>query len=161
MRFDEFSEDDFAGSEPVPDGDNACEITGCSVKASRNDDRSWTVLTFKPLDSRYAAFEAWLNPREKRDAKKALSLVAALGLPEPVLVAENTVGEKVTVATVRASKDGQPVLNNEGVQRIYVNGFSAATAAAVARSSPPPKRTPLQKAKAAHADAGDGDDVPF
>ena len=171
MRFDRF-EDAGIGEQLPPDGVHLCEITACTEKASKKDSRVWTILTFTPSDPQYGSFDRWLNPDEKRHVKLALQLCTAIGLDEPDIRQDNTVGRRVMVTTQRAVRDGLPVLDNDGKQRLYVNAFGPAEvsfeqpAPVAAPPAPAPvaakattKRTASQKATAS-LDSPD-DDIPF
>lgn len=187
MKFDRFDNDEPApgGLEVVPDGDHVCEITTDKTWTAQDGSRSAVILTFQPQGkdigfTGYYAFDAFLDPTQERDHKRGQAILAACGMePTDELGEGELVGHRVIVTTKRATtKDGEPVLDKKsGLQRVWVNGVRAAPAAEKPSwqgkadhplTTPPKsvaKRTALQKAKAAAAEAGvtqdDGDDVPF
>ena len=172
MRFQRTASDAApVGAELVPDGENLCEVIAAKEWTSPSGDRSALIVTLQPCDIRYGAFDKWLDPNEPRDRKAAKELREACGLPPGTDLNEGTLkGCRVMVTTKAAVKNGEPVTDKQGRQRVWVNGIAAApqwkqngARAAAAQAKPQPARTPHQKHKASLAQAGgeDGDDVPF
>ena len=174
MIFDETIDDNEGpapGAEIVPDGENLCEVIAAKEWVSKEGDRSALIVTLQPCDIRYGAFDKWLDPNEPRDRKAAKELRESCGLPPGTDLNEGTLkGCRVMVTTRAAVKNGEPVTDKQGRQRVWVNGIAAApqwkqngARAAAAQAKPQPARTPHQKHKASVAQAGgeDGDDVPF
>ena len=167
MRFDEdFDDGPAPGAEIVPDADNLCEVIAAKEWTSKDGDRSALIVTFQPSDIRYAAFDKWLDPSSDRDKRTAKLLREACCLPPGADLGEKTLkGCRVIVTTMAAVKNGEPVTDKQGRQRVWVNNIAACPhwkAARIETPAKPPARTPQQKAKAATAAAGgDPDDVPF
>lgn len=163
MRFDRF-DDTAAESGVIPDGTHECEITKVKTVTRKADGRELLVLTLRDSDQRWDEVQRFLDPSEKRDHKLAMQLLDALGLGRDADLDDAMVGRRVKVVTKRAVKDGEPVLDANGVQRVYVNAFAASAAPAWEQAPPaeerkPAKRTPTQKADA--ASGASGDDIPF
>ena len=160
MKFDRFSEDDFASSI-IPDGENEMAITKIKTVVSRKTGNEFLVLTFRDTNDSYNEVEKWLNPDEKRDQKAAMNLNESLGRPWDADLDDVLVGQVLVVKTQRAVKDGVPVLDQDGNQRVYVNGFmpAATQASAPAAAKPRANRTGTQKADA--ASGASNDDIPF
>lgn len=152
-----------AGAELVPDGEHECEIVSVKEWSSREGDRQAVILTLQPRDPRYAAIEKWLDPGNDRDAPLVAQLADVLGLAgDEIDIDQSLVGQAVRIT----AKNG--IRKKDGQATVYVNAFLEPTpvwkqnGAAAAPVKAAPKRTPLQKAKAASAEAGSGDDdVPF
>jgi hypothetical protein len=172
MIFDETIDDNDGpapGAEIVPDGENLCEVIAAKEWVSKEGDRSALIVTLQPCDIRYGAFDKWLDPAEARDRKAAKELREACGLPTGTDLNEGTLkGARVMVTTKAAVKNGEPVTDKNGRQRVWVNGIAAAPqwkqngARAAAAQAKPVARTPHQKFKAEVAAAGgDDDDPPF
>ena len=167
MRFQRTASDAApVGAELVPDGEHLCEITGVKEWSSKDGSREAVIVTLQPVDPRYAAIEKWLDPTNERDGGVVAQLGDLIGQDgEEIDICEETCkGLRLKVV----AKNG--IRKRDGVAVVYVNGLLAAPQVPVwqqNREEPAPKkpaaRTPLQKAKAAHAAAGgeDGDDVPF
>lgn len=159
MKFDRFSEDDFASSI-IPDGEHEMAITKMKTVVSKKTGNEFLVLTFRDTNDSYNEVEKWLNPNEKRDQKAAMNLNESLGRPWDADLDDVLVGQVLVVKTQRAVKDGVPVLDQDGNQRVYVNGFMPATSpVSVPGAKALPKRTPTQKADA--ASNAPNDDIPF
>ena len=164
MKFDRFSEDDFASSV-IPDGENAMAITKIKTVVSKKTGAEFLVLTFRDTNDSYNEVEKWLNPDEKRDQKAAMNLNESLGRPWDADLDDILVGQVLVVKTQRAVKDGNPVLDQDGNQRVYVNGFLPSSAPVAVRSETKRaadqrvNRTATQKADA--ATGASGDDIPF
>jgi hypothetical protein len=159
VKFDRFSEDDFASSV-IPDGENEMAITKIKTVVSKKSGAEFLVLTFRDTNDSYNEVEKWLNPDEKRDQKAAMNLNESLGRPWDADLDDILIGQVLVVKTQRAVKDGNPVLDQDGNQRVYVNGFLPSSApVAVQAAKAPPKRTSTQKADA--ASGASSDDIPF
>ena len=163
MKFDRFSEDDFASSV-IPDGENEMAITKIKDFVSKKGE-NWCIVTFRDTNDSYNEVEKWLNPDEKRDQKAAMNLNESLGRPWDADLDDILVGQVLVVKTQRAVKDGNPVLDQDGNQRVYVNGFLPSSAPVAVRSETKRaadqrvNRTATQKADA--ATNAPGDDLPF
>jgi len=159
VKFDRFSEGDFASSV-IPDGENEMAITKVKTVTSKKTGNEFLVLTFRDTNDSYSEVEKWLNPNEKRDQKAAMNLNESLGRPWDADLDDFLVGQVLVVKTQRAVKDGNPVLDQDGNQRVYVNGFlPSLTPFPTQEAKAPPRRTPTQKADAAAAMPND--DIPF
>lgn len=158
MKFDRFSEDDFASSV-IPDGENEMAITKIKDFVSKKGE-NWCIVTFRDTNDSYNEVEKWLNPNEKRDQKAAMNLNESLGRPWDADLDDILIGQVLVVKTQRAVKDGNPVLDQDGNQRVYVNGFLPSSAPVAAQAAKaPPKRTLTQKADA--ASGFPNDEIPF
>jgi len=163
VKFDRFSEDDFASSV-IPDGENEMAITKIKDFVSKKGE-NWCIVTFRDTNDSYNEVEKWLNPDEKRDQKAAMNLNESLGRPWDADLDDILVGQVLVVKTQRAVKDGNPVLDQDGNQRVYVNGFLPSSAPVAVRSETKRaadqrvNRTATQKADA--ATNAPGDDLPF
>lgn len=158
MKFDRFSEEDFASSV-IPDGENEMAITKVREIVSKKGE-TWCVVTFRDTNDSYNEVECWMNPDKKPHQKAAMNLNESLGRPWDAELDDILVGQVLVVKTQRAVKDGTPVLDQVGNQRVYVNGFLPATApVSVPASKAPPKRTSTQKADA--ASGASNEDIPF
>jgi hypothetical protein len=162
MRFQRTDAAVAVGAELVPDGDHDCEIV--AVKDWSRDGRSAVIVTLQPVDPRYAQVEKWLDADNDRDAPLATQLADVLGLEgDEFEIDQSIVGKRLRFT----AKNG--IRKRDGVAVVYVNAFLESKSVPVwqqNREEPAPKkpaaRTPLQKAKAAHAAAFRGDDdVPF
>ena len=162
MRFDHFSESDFS-SKTLPDGIHEMEIVKVKDIVAKKTGKEYCVITLRDVNDSYDSVEKLLNPHEKRDAKVAMDINEALGRPWTSDIDESIEGRRVTIASKRASKDGEPVLDRDGNQVVWINGFMPATTdpgekvAAAEKSRA--NRTPTQKADA--ASGASNDDIPF
>lgn len=163
MKFDRF-DDNTANSTLLPDGTHECEITAVKIFTRKSDGRELLVLTLRDADGMHDPVGKFLDPSDSRDHKTAMQFLAALGLPADADIDSGVVGRRVKVTTKRAVRDGEPVLDANGTQRIYVNAFSRSDSPAweqaePAEAKPVAKRTPTQKADA--ASSASNDDIPF
>jgi hypothetical protein len=159
VRFDRFSEDDFASSI-IPDGEHEMAITKIKDVVAKKTGTQFLIITFRDTNDSYDEVEKWLNPNEKRDQKAAMNLNESLGRPWDADLDDVLVGQVLVVKTQRAVKDGVPVLDQDGNQRVYVNGFMPSTSTVtVPVAKALPNRTPTQKADA--ASNAPNDDIPF
>ena len=160
MKFDRFSEADFASST-IPDGENEMAITKVREIVSKKGE-TWCVVTFRDTNDSYSEVEFWMNPDKKTHQRAAMNLNESLGRPWDADLDDILVGQVLVVKTQRAVKDGNPVLDQDGNQRVYVNGFMPSSASVAVRSEKKPvasSRTPTQKADA--ATGAPNDDIPF
>lgn len=155
-----------AGAELVPDGDHDCEIVAVKEWSSREGDRQAVILTLQPRDQRYAAVEKWLDPGNDRDAPLVAQLADVLGLAgDEIDIDQSLVGQAVRIT----AKNG--IRKKDNTATVYVNAFLEPKPAPKWQqqedhplTTPPKsvaKRTALQKAKAAAAQAGEDDGIPF
>ena len=168
MRFDQFMEDVPQNmGDVLEDGDHVCEITGEKEWVSQDGARQAVIVTFAPVNG-LPSFDKFLDPSDQRDDKAAKQLLSALGLPTGTDVGSGAMkGKRVTVTTKRAAdKAGEPVFDKRtGLQRLWINGFSAAKQVATTTAEPELKksaslRTPASRVKES-APAIGSDDVPF
>jgi len=160
MKFDRYDETDMGGTL-FPDGTHECEIKSVKTINRKSDGRELIVISFRHAEGQYDDVSKYLDPNERRDHKAAMQLLGALGLPCDSDVDDSLNGRTLQVTTKRAVRDGQPVLDAAGVQRVYVNGFNVSSAPAWEREPEKSvaKRTPTQKADAVAS--GGTDDIPF
>lgn len=162
MKFDKFNDEDFAAST-MPDGEHDVEIVKVKAVTSRKTGQEFAVLVLRDVNDSYDQVEKWLSPDNKRDQRTVMDLNAALGRAWDAEIDDSIAGQVVAIASKRAVKDGEPVLDQEGNQRVYVNGFLPATGtvAAAPKQEPAPRanRTATQKADA--ATSFPNDEIPF
>ena len=162
MKFDKFSDDDYA-ARTLPDGEHDVEIVKVKAVTSKKTGQEFAVITFRDVNDSCDQVEKWLSPDNKRDQRTAMDLNAALGRPWDADIDDSIAGQIVVIATKRAVKDGEPVLDQDGNQRVYVNGFLPATGTVAAApkpaEAPRANRTPTQKADA--ATSFPNDEIPF
>jgi len=167
MKFDQFNRtyEDIQGGgstagakyQPVPDGEHEFEIK----KIGTYEDK--LIVTLATASGSFAWVSKFLDPAEERDHDLAVCLLHSLGLPEDTDIDESLVGRFVKAETKQGFKNGQPVLDKHGNQRVYVNSFWPSKFEQQSQKKPA-ARTPLQKAKAHAEQAGGeagGDDIPF
>ena len=162
MRFTRASDNQPAvGAELLTDGEHDVEIV--AVNEWSRDGREALIVTLQPVDPRYAQVRKWLDPGNDRDAPLVTQLADVLGIAgDEFEIDASIVGQRVRIV----AKYG--IRKRDGVAVVYVNQFLEAgpmwkANAVAAPAKAPPKRTPLQKAKAAAAANGVAadDDVPF
>jgi hypothetical protein len=162
VRFDKFSDDDFA-ARTLPDGEHDMEIVKVKAVTSKKTGQEFAVITFRDVNDSYDQVDKLLSPDSKRDQRTAMDLNAALGRPWDSEIDDSIAGQIVAIASKRAVKDGEPVLDQDGNQRVYVNGFMPATGTVAAApkpaEAPRANRTATQKADA--ASNAPNDDIPF
>jgi len=161
MRFDRFSSDEpQAINEVLEDGDHVCDITGTKDWTSQDGAREAVIMTFTPTSGR-PSFDKFFDPSEERDHKAAQELMAAAGLPSDADSSELK-GKRVTVTTKRAvDKAGLPKIDTRtGLQKLWVNGFSAAHQAE-ATADEPVWKVNAQSKKRQTLKAAGSDDIPF
>ena len=162
MRFDKFNDQDFAAST-LPDGEHDMEIVKVKSVTSKKTGQEFAVLVFRDVADSFDQVEKWLSPDNKRDQRTAMDLNAALGRAWDAEIDDSIAGQVVAIASKRAVKDGEPVLDQDGNQRVYINGFMPATGTVAAAPKPDAalraNRTATQKADA--ATGASGDDIPF
>lgn len=162
MRFDRFSEDDFA-SKVLPDGHHEVEIVKVKAVTSKKTGDEFAVIEFRDVNDSYDRVTKWLSPKQKRDTKAAMDINASLGRSWDAEIDESIEGRRLTIIAKRAVKDGEPVLDQDGNQRIYINGFLPAASDPGEPAAEQPrsvsKRTATQKADA--ATGAPNDDIPF
>ena len=162
MKFDKFSDEDYA-ARTLPDGEHDVEIVKVKAVTSKKTGQEFAVITFRDVNDSYDQVEKLLSPDNKRDQRTAMDLNAALGRPWDADIDDSIAGQIVAIATKRAVKDGEPVLDQDGNQRVYVNGFLPATGTVAAApkpaEAPRANRTPTQKADA--ATSFPNDEIPF
>lgn len=161
MKFDRFDEKDFEPSV-LPDGNHEVEIKSVKTVIMKDGSGDRCVVKFQDINDAHDPVEKWLNPNEKRDQRAAMDLLSALSLPWDYDIDDSIEGRRLVIVTKRAVKDGEPVLDRDGNQRVYVNGFlpsltQPSGSQPVAKAAA--KRTPTQKADAAAAMPND--DIPF
>jgi hypothetical protein len=159
VRFDKFSEEDFAANT-IPDGHNEVVVKKVSdVSLCGIGDRC--VIVFQDTNDSYDEVTLWLNPDDKRNQRAATELNGALGRSWNDSIDESIVGSRLVIQTKKAFKDGQPKLDKHGKQVVYVNGFMPTAGEPVAAEAPRSvsKRTATQKADA--ATGAPADDIPF
>ena len=92
-----------------------------------------------------------------------MDLNAALGRAWDAEIDDSIAGQVVAISSKRAVKDGEPVLDQDGNQRVYINGFMPATGTVAAApkpdAAPRANRTATQKADA--ATSFPNDEIPF
>ena len=150
MKFDRFDESDTADLL-LPEGKHECEIVKVKEVTTKADGRQLVVIELQDVDGTYEKATKFLDPREKRDHRAAMQLLAALGLSADSAIDDRLEGRRVKVTTARgvSKKDGLPV--------VYVNAFAAS--AKPGEPAPPPAAKPARKTAAAKT-LGD-DDIPF
>lgn len=163
MRFDHF-EDSQPADVLIPDGTHECEIV--KVKDIKTKDgREVTVVELSQVDGTYDKVAKFLDAKERRDCKAAMQLLSALGLPGSTHVDDKLEGMRVQVTTKRATRDGEPLLDNAGKQKIWINGFSASRSPAFESfREPEPVAKPAARTATKKADAAGtapNDDIPF
>lgn len=162
MRFDKFNDQDFAAST-LPDGEHDMEIVKVKSVTSKKTGQEFAVLVFRDVADSYDQVEKWLSPDNKRDQRTAMDLNAALGRAWDAEIDDSIAGQVVAIASKRAVKDGEPVLDQDGNQRVYINGFMPATGTVAAApkpdAAPRANRTATQKADA--ATSFPNDEIPF
>lgn len=162
MKFDKFNDEDFAAST-MPDGEHDVEIVKVKAVTSKKTGQEFAVLVLRDVNDSYDQVEKWLSPDNKRDQRTVMDLNAALGRAWDSEIDDSIAGQVVAIASKRAVKDGEPVLDQEGNQRVYVNGFLPATGTVTAapKQEPAPRanRTATQKADA--ATSFPNDEIPF
>ena len=158
MKFDRFSEDDYA-SNTMPDGHNEVVVKKVSdVSLDGIGDRC--VIEFQDVNDSCDSVTLWLNPDDKRNQRSAMEFNAAIGRTWDAEIDESVVGSRLVIQTKKAFKDGQPKLDKHGKHVVYVNGFLPTTGdPVVAAEKPRANRTATQKADA--ATGASGDDIPF
>lgn len=153
-----------AGAELVPDGEHDVQIV--AVKEWSRDGREALIVTLQPVDPRYAQVEKWLDPSNDRDAPLVTQLADVLGIAGDEFELDDTiVGHRVRIV----AKNG--IRKKDNTATVYVNAFLEPKPAPQWQqqedhplTTPPKsvaKRTALQKAKAAAAQAGEDDGIPF
>jgi hypothetical protein len=161
VKFDKFTDQDFAAST-LPDGDHDMEIVKVKSVTTKKG-QEFAVLVLRDVADSYDQVEKWLSPDSKRDQRTAMDLNAALGRQWDAEIDDSIAGQVVAIASKRAVKDGEPVLDQDGNQRVYINGFMPATGTGAAdpkpAAAPRANRTATQKADA--ATGASGDDIPF
>jgi hypothetical protein len=160
VRFDHFSEDDFS-SKTLPDGPHEVEIVNVKDIVSKKTGKPYCIITFRDVNDSYDSVVKLLNPKEKRDAKTAMDINEALGRPWNADIDESIEGMRLTIVSKRATKDGERVLDRDGNQEVWINGYMPAASGPgePAAEKPRANRTPTQKADA--ASSAPNDDIPF
>lgn len=161
MKFDRFSEKDFEPSV-LPDGSHEVQIKTVKSVIMKDGSGDRCIVTFQDIDDANDPVEKWLNPNEKRDQRAAMDINAALGREWDADIDDSIEGRRLVIVTKRAVKDGEPVLDRDGNQRVYVNSYLPSLEPSPAVDPQPrtvAKRTPTQKADAAAAMPND--DIPF
>ena len=163
MKFDKFNDEDFAAST-MPDGEHYVEIVKVKAVTSKKTGQEFAVLVLRDVNDSYDQVEKWLSPDNKRDQRTVMDLNAALGRAWDAEIDDSIAGQFVGIASKRAVKDGEPVLDQDGNQRVYVNAFMPRStgnlaAAPKPEAAPRANRTATQKADA--ATGASGDDIPF
>jgi hypothetical protein len=166
MRFDKFDRT-FADTlkddaepylAPVADGVHDFEIK----KVKWIEKLGKVVIELATASGSFQWIGLWLNPTEQKDHDKAMALLNALGLSEDTDINDLLVGRFVALKTAQAVKNGQPVFENDGRRRIYINGISQSKLE-VPTSKPDrnPQTAAGRVATAKGEEAGAADDIPF
>jgi hypothetical protein len=162
VKFDKFNDEDFAAST-MPDGEHDMEIVKVKSVTSKKTGQEFAVLVLRDVNDSYDQVEKWLSPDNKRDQRTVMDLNAALGRAWDAEIDDSIAGQVVAIASKRAVKDGEPVLDQDGNQRVYVNGFLPATGTVAGAqkpaAAPRANRTATQKADA--ATSFPNDEIPF
>jgi hypothetical protein len=166
MRFDKFDrtfadtlkDDAEPALAPVADGVHDFEIK----KVKWIEKVGKVVIELATASGSFQWIGLWLNPTEQKDHDKAMALLNALGLSEDTDIDDSLVGRFVALKTAQAVKNGQPVFENDGRRRIYINGISQSKLEVPTSKPAPRPQTPAAKVAAARGDeAGGEDDIPF
>jgi hypothetical protein len=166
MRFDKFDrtfadtlkDDAEPALAPVADGVHDFEIK----KVKWIEKVGKVVIELATASGSFQWIGLWLNPTEQKDHDKAMALLNALGLSEDTDIDDSLVGRFVALKTAQAVKNGQPVFENDGRRRIFINGISPSKLEVPASQPAPRPQTPAAKVAAARGEEpGGGDDIPF